>query len=44
MYEVCVHVCTCVAVWYLSTSNLGKWMEFLMNTTKLMASTKAGSL
>lgn len=36
-------VCVCVCV-YLSTLNLGKWMEFLMNTVKLMASSNAGSL
>lgn len=29
---------------YLKTLNLGKWMEFLINTVKLMASTNAGSL
>lgn len=34
----------CVEVLYLSTLNLGKWIEFLMKTVKLMASTKAGSL
>lgn len=37
-------VCVCVEVLYLSTLNLGKWIEFLMNTVKLMASTNAGSL
>lgn len=41
---VYVYVCLCGVELYLSTSNLGKWMEFLMNTVKLMASTKAGSL
>lgn len=40
---VCLYVCV-VGVLYLSTSNLGKWMEFLMNTVKLMASTNPGSL
>lgn len=37
-------MCLCGVALYLSTLNLGKWMEFLMNTVKLMASTKAGSL
>lgn len=41
---VCIHLCVCMEVLYLSTLNLGKWMEFLMNTMKLMASTRAGSL
>lgn len=31
-------------VLYLNTLNLGKWIEFLMNTVKLMASTNGGSL
>lgn len=44
MHAVCVYVCLCGVALYLSTLNLGKWMEFLMNTVKLMASTKAGSL
>lgn len=39
---MCVGVC--VEALYLSTLNLGKWIEFLMNTVKLMASTNAGSL
>lgn len=44
MLAVCVYVCLRGVALYLSTLNLGKWMEFLMNTVKLMASTKAGSL
>lgn len=38
------YLCVCGSTQYLSTLNLGKWMEFLINTVKLMASTNAGSL
>lgn len=41
---MCVWACVCVEVLYLRTLNLGKWIEFLMNTVKLMASTNVGSL
>lgn len=39
-----MYVGMCVEALYLRTLNLGKWIEFLMNTVKLMASTNAGSL